>query len=104
MYRVEYKSASLLSNGQIGISFCLYSSEDGTTWVQVDRGTGDISLQAADVLAITQDDTLTDAQKAGAINQLLLERIEGLGLTQSRDALQELEALLPSGWPITVNL
>lgn len=104
-YKVVYENARAQPGDTVYVKVMVYSSEDeGATWMQVPGGDTELGIPAETILTITQDEELTNAQKAGAINQLLLERIEDLGLTQSRDALAELEGLLPQGWPVTVNL
>jgi hypothetical protein len=56
------------------------------------------------VLAITEGPG-TDAEKQDALLAMFSQEVEGWGITESDDALTQLEALLPGGdWPITVTI
>lgn len=104
IYRVRYKNAQASGSNIVLIDVQIdYSADDGATWDPLDSGTTQIGIPAADVLAITRDPELTDQQKLSGLNALLQQRIDELGLTDSREALGDIEALVPS-WPITVAL
>ncbi len=104
-YKVKYLRAEAQPSDTVMVDVrVLASYDEGTTWEVLPGGDTKLGVPASDILTITQDTEMTAAQKLGALNQMLLDRINDLGLTASRDAVEEMEALLPQGWPIEVTL
>jgi len=73
-------------------------------WTLVPNGHRTMVLNGAAVLAITQHPTWTDAEKLAALVALFCQTAESWGVAESDEAETELEALLPSGWPVNVDL
>ena len=80
------------------------ADESESTWDPLLNGTRTITLTAADILAITTNEALTTAEKQQGIMALLEAEISEMQLTQAQHAREDVEALLPAGWPVTFRL
>jgi len=58
---------------------------------------------SASILGITES-AETDLKKFAALLALLCEEAEGWGIHKSDDAYNQMYDLLPSGWPVNIDL
>jgi len=96
-------SGEAATSGDIHLDVVVERQVDATTWVPIPLGHRTLVLNGAAVLAITTGPG-TNAQKLAALSALFTQEILSWGLDEADDAYEQLYALLPSGWPVTVGL
>ena len=78
----------------------VYIEKDGTV---LKGGRMSVELDGQAVLSITES-AMTDGEKRQALIVLFTDTVRELGVNSSDDAYEQLFALLPNGWPVTVEL
>jgi hypothetical protein len=104
MIKVRVLRAQRLGQNDIQFQVRIFGSEDGTTWLQVEGAPDVLTYTADEILAITDDAALSEAQKKQAIiKELIRPDIEGLKLSDAERALTSIDTLV-GDWPITIDL
>jgi lipase chaperone LimK len=104
MIKVRVLRAQRLGRNDIQFQVRVFESADGATWFQAEGAPPQLTYPAAEVLAITEDQSLTDAEKRQAIvTQLIKPDIQALGLSDAEKALDDVKSLV-SDWPVTFSL
>lgn len=75
---------------------------DGS-WASIEDGTRMVTLGTVEVLAITNDEELTNQQKVAALAKLFRERVGAANLPLADEAAEDIRALIGS-YPVTVNI
>ena len=102
-YRARIVSSEASAAGNVHLDCYLQRSQDsGETWELVDGGHRTVVLDGDAVLAITEDDSLSNAQKVGHLANLFGQEVKSWGIDKSDDANQQLEALVT--FPANVGL
>lgn len=102
-YRVNVQSSEAAANGDVYLD-CWIQRFDDPDWVNVESGHRTMVLDGAAVLAVTEQPTWTDTQKRNALLEIFRQEALSWGVDEADDANTQLVALLPSGWPVNVNL
>jgi hypothetical protein len=104
IYRANVLDGEAAANGDLHLDTWIQKSEDdGATWENVPAGHRTLVLDGAAVLTITES-AGTDQQKRAALLELFRQEAESWGIDESDDAYTQMYDLLPSGWPVTVEL
>ena len=104
MLKVEVLGSERLGISEVTFRVrVLKSVDDGVTWVEVMGAPDNLVVSAAEILAITNDEGLTDNQKKVALLQLMQTQVEGYGVTEAEEAIDDLAALAIA-YPVTINL
>jgi hypothetical protein len=104
MIKILVLRADRLGQSEIQFQVRVFTSDDGSTWWQAEGAPSLLTYPASEILAITDDAGLTDADKRQAIvDQLIRPDIETLGLSDAERALDSVETLV-GAWPITISL
>jgi hypothetical protein len=102
-YRVNVLSGEAAASGNVHLDVHVEKEVAPDEWSLIPLGHRTMVLNGAAVLAITTGSgTLT--QKRAALLALFRQEVLSWGLDESDDAYTQLEELLPSGFPVTVDL
>lgn len=102
-YRVRVTSGEAAANADIHLDAWLEKETSPDVWEPIPLGHRTLVLDGAAVLAITGSGG-TDQQKRAALLELFRAEAESWGIDESDEAYNALYDLLPSGWPVNVNL
>lgn len=103
-YRANVVESVASADGTVHFD-CWIQRQNGATWVNVPHGHRTIVLQATAILLITQNSSLTDAQKRQQLSELFRLQAGSWGIDESDEADGDIMALLPIGsWPVNVAL
>lgn len=102
-YRARVTSGEAAANGDVHLDCWIEKEQEEDVWVPVVNGHRTMVLDGAAVLAITESG-MTDAEKRAALLELFRQEAASWGIHESDDAYTQMEGLMPTGWPVTVNL
>ena len=102
-YRARVLSGEAAASGDIHLDVVVERQVDEETWTMIPLGHRTLVMNGAAVLAITEGPG-TNAQKLAALAALFKQEILSWGLDESDDAYEQMFALIPGGWPVTVSL
>ncbi|HUX30441.1 MAG TPA: hypothetical protein VMV78_07410 [Thiobacillus sp.] len=102
-YRVRVQSGEAAASGDIHLDCFVEREASPGEWELIPMGHRTLVMDGEAVLAITEG-AGTDGQKLGAIAALFKQEVLSWGIDRSDDAYNQLFALLPAGWPVTVPL
>jgi len=102
-YRVRVQSGGAAASGDIHLDVFVQKEIEPGVWELIPMGHRTLVLDGEAVLAITEGSG-TDGQKFAALGDLFKQEVLSWGLDKSDDAYNQLFALLPAGWPVTVSL
>lgn len=103
MIKVEVLGMERLGGSEVRFPVVVYKSTDGTVWTQVVGAPSYVTFQATEILAITNDTVLTDAEKVQALADLMKAQVEGYGVSEAEEAVDDLAALGIT-YPVTIDL
>jgi len=96
-------SSEAATNGDVHLDcFVERSQDEGETWALVRIGHRSVVLDGGAVLAITENEGLTNNQKRAQLTALFRQEIVAWGIHRSDDADQQLQALV--SFPARVTL
>jgi len=102
-YRARIVDSEAAASGDVHLDCFLERSKDeGGTWELVDGGHRTVVLDGDAVLAITENEGLTDNQKVGQLADMFKQEVVGWGIDRSDDADQQINALV--SFPVKVEL
>ena len=101
-YRVRILSSEAAADGDVHLD-CYIQRDDEGEWVDTLNGHRTMVMDGEAVLAITEGSG-TEVEKRTALLALFKAEAEAWGIDQADDANLQLVALLPTGWPVNVNL
>jgi hypothetical protein len=102
-YRITITGATVTSRDHLSLQCVVEKGDDAGGW-EVMAGTPTaLQVTTAAVLAILRRD-ISDADKRAELLALLRSHALALPILQGDAALDQIEALLPAGWPVTVDL
>ena len=102
-YRLRVLSGEAAANGDIHLDVMVERETEPDTWVLIPLGHRTLVLDGEAVLAITESEA-TDNQKCGALLALIRQEVVAWGIDRSDDAYNQLLALVPGGWPVSVAI
>jgi len=102
-YRLRVLSGEAAANGDIHLDVMVERETEPDTWVLIPLGHRTLVLDGEAVLAITESEA-TDNQKRGALLALIRQEVVAWGIDRSDDAYNQLLALVPGGWPVSVAI
>ena len=89
------------SGGSVRLKVTDEKDVDGT-YAPIEDGARYVVFEAAAMLAITNDDGLTDQQKLGALAVLFRSQVESWNIGEAEEAVNDITALVGS-FPVTVD-
>jgi len=92
------------SGGNVRMKATVEKRNADGSWAAIEDGTRWVNLNAGAVLAITNDEALTDQQKLAALSQMFKDAVGAANLPLVDEAVQDIADLLPNGYPVTVAL
>lgn len=78
------------------------SDDGGQTWQNVKKATKDIAISAVDIVAVLNNETLTDDEKRDHIDQIVNSLVDW-SINMSGEAIDGMGQLY-GGWPIRIPL
>jgi len=102
-YRVRVQTGEAAANGDIHLDCHVQKETSPDVWELIPLGHRTLVLDGEAVLAITEGSG-TDGHKLAALANLFKQEVLAWGVDKSDDAYNQLFALLPEGWPVTVSL
>jgi len=102
-YRLRVLSGEAAANGDIHLDVMVERETEPDTWVLIPLGHRTLVLDGEAVLAITESEA-TDNQKRDALLALIRQEVVAWGIDRSDDAYNQLLALVPGGWPVSVAI
>jgi len=102
-YRARVENGEPAADGDVHLDCWIEKEVEPGVWENVPMGHRTLVLDGAAVLSITES-AMSDPQKLVALQDLFCQEAEGWGIHESDDAYSQLYDLLPSGWPVMVNL
>lgn len=91
------------SGGNVRMKATVEKQADDGSWVSIEDGTRFVTLGTVEVLAITNNEELTNQQKVAALAGLFKERVGAANLPLADEAAMDIKALIGS-YPVTVNI
>ena len=101
-YRVRITGAMPGRRGALRLACVVEREEDGS-WVGVSGAPGHLDVDAAAVLQVLHEEA-TEAEKRTALMEVIRKAARGHEDVVAVVAIGQVEALLPTGWPVTVEL
>lgn len=102
-YRARITKSEAAANGDVHMDVYVEKEVETDVWVLIENGHRTLVLDGEAILAITQE-TGTAAEKRQAIAALFKQEVLSWKVDRSALANEELQALVPGGWPLDVNL
>jgi hypothetical protein len=103
-YRITLTGAAYASREQIAFSCAIEREQSPGVWVVVPGAPAQLLVDTAKLLAILRSTSQPPSELREALLELLRNSARSLPEVQAAVAIQRLEALLPAGWPVTVEL
>lgn len=106
-YRAKINDSEAAGNGTVHFDCWIQrlESEDPDVWINVENGHRTVVLQAASILFITDNDSLTDTQKRDQLKELFRLQALSWGIDEADNANEDIVLLIPSeSWPVNVVL
>ena len=103
MYRVTVTGAESTGRERVKLLCTFQESEDGETWVELEGAPGEMLLSLSAVRGALGS-AGGEAEKRAALLELVRTAARSLPALVESVAVEGIEDLLPSGWPVTVAL
>lgn len=105
MIRVKTMTPTKWGVSELRFEIEVYRSGDGVEWFLMEDAPECLIFQATEILAITNDEEMTDEAKKIALAEMFTTKlVNEYRLGQQDDALGDLDYLMAGQWPVTVNL
>jgi hypothetical protein len=102
-YRITITGAEATDQDHVKLNCAIEKQNDVGGWDLLDGGPGAIYLPTAQVLGILRAGTSLAEQRDELVSAVR-KAARGLPILQGDVAVDRLTALLPAGWPVTVEL
>ena len=103
MYRVVISGAEATDRELLRLGCAVEYSADGETWSALEGAPTSMALSLSAVRDVLRGD-LDDVEKRVALLEMVRTTARALPAFRGLVAVEELEELLPAGWPVTVTL
>ena len=101
-YRITITDAAPTDEGLIRFA-CAIETDVSGTWQPLPAAPAYIQIKAQDVLAVIRR-PIADTEKRAELLAVLKTHMRGLPILIAAVTIDQVHTLLPSGWPITVEL
>jgi hypothetical protein len=103
-YRVTVTDAQATDQEHVKLICVIQKENDAGGWDDLEGGPASIDLQTSEALAVLRREDLSDADKRAALLEQFRTAARALPILAGDRVIDQVEALLPSGWPVTVGL
>ena len=102
MYRVTVTAASPNEREEILLACTFQTSDDGENWTALEGAPSSIALPLSSVRGALR--LPTDAEQRAALQELIRTTARALSALKGAVAIERIEDLLPTGWPVAIDL
>lgn len=102
-YRAKIASGKAAADGTVHFDCWIERESEPDVWEVVPMGHRTLVRSSATILSITESE-MSDQEKLDALCALLCEEATNWGIHKSDDAYNQMYDLLPTGWPVNVDL
>ena len=103
MYRITITGASPTPKEEIALICTIQQSEDGETWTALEGAPASMELPLSAVRGALRAPG-GEAEQRAELQELIRTTARSLPILIGAVAVKQLEALLPAGWPVTVQV
>jgi type II secretory pathway component PulC len=103
-YRITITDAQATVRDYIKLVCTIQKENDVGGWDDLQGGPSSVNLQTSEALTVLRRQDLTDGEKRAALLEQMRTAARGFPIIAGDVAVDQIEALLPGGWPVTVGL
>ena len=104
MYRITVTGAQATDREYIALGCVIEQSDDGENWVSLEGAPSTIALPLSHVQGALRVPSGLAADQRAALLDLVRKEVRRLPVMRGVWAIEQIEDLLPAGWPVTVAL